>query len=113
MERRAKRRESGFAAYVLDQLGRLPDLSARAMFGGHGLYSGESFFGLVYEGRLYFYTSDASRPRYVAHGSGPFRPRPKQTLSNYYEVPVDVLEDHARILEWANEAIRARTEGKR
>ncbi|MEW6248677.1 MAG: hypothetical protein AB1555_18485 [Nitrospirota bacterium] len=30
----------------------------------------------------------------------PFRPNKQQTLKNYYQVPVDVLEDAERLAEW-------------
>ena len=49
--------DDSFKEFVLDQLGALPELRARAMFGAHGLYSGENFFGITLdEGRLFFKT---------------------------------------------------------
>jgi hypothetical protein len=36
-----------FKTFVLDQLAALPDIRARAMFGAHGIYSGEFFFGIL------------------------------------------------------------------
>jgi hypothetical protein len=39
--------DDSFKEFVLDQLGALPELRARAMFGAHGLYSGEHFFGIL------------------------------------------------------------------
>ena len=53
-----------FRDFVLDQLNDLDDVTCRAMFGGHGLYLGKSFFGIVYEGRLYFKTDEVSRIEY-------------------------------------------------
>lgn len=47
--------------FVLDQLRDLGGVEAHAMFGGHGLYRGEIFFGILYKGRLYFKTDDVSR----------------------------------------------------
>ncbi len=82
------------------------------MFGGHGLYRGGVFFGIVYRGHLYFYTSDLTRDEYIRAGSEAFRPRPTQNLPAYYEVPVDVLEDHERLCEWAEAAARARGQGE-
>jgi DNA transformation protein len=95
-----------FLRFVLDQLQDLPGLECRAMFGGHGLYSEEVFFGIIASGRLYFRTRPATRGRYVAQGMQPFRPNERQTLKNYYEVPVDVLEDHEELTAWAAEAVR-------
>jgi DNA transformation protein len=31
----------------------------------------------------------------------PFTPNPKQTLKNYYEVPVDIVESSDHLVEWA------------
>lgn len=31
----------------------------------------------------------------------PFRPNAKQTFKNYYEVPVDVMEDPDTLADWA------------
>ena len=47
-----------FKNFVLDQLREIPDLQCRPMFGGYGLYSDARFFGIVYEGRVYFKTDD-------------------------------------------------------
>ncbi len=86
---------------------------ARAMFGGHGLYLGDTFFGLVSsEGRVYFRTDDLSRPDYVSRGMGPFQParRPvgPKTIARNFEVPPDVLADAETLAEWALRAARAR-----
>ena len=91
--------------YVLDQLGELGPVTSRAMFGGHGLYLGQQFFGIVYRDRLYFKTDEASRPEYEQRGSEPFRPNARQTLRTYWEVPADVVEDRAAAVEWARDAV--------
>jgi DNA transformation protein len=35
----------------------------------------------------------------------PFRPNPKQTLKNYYEVPVNIMENIDQLTIWAKQAI--------
>lgn len=80
----------------------------RRMFGGHGIYCGKVFFGILYRGRLYFKTDEASRVNYVAHGMQPFRPNAKQTLKNYYEVPPEIVDDPDALVAWAREAIPRR-----
>jgi hypothetical protein len=37
----------GFRAFVLDQLSAVRDFRAKSMFGGIGLYAGDTFFGMV------------------------------------------------------------------
>ncbi len=93
-----------FVKFVLDQLQDLPGLECRAMFGGYGLYAEEVFFGIISSGTLYFKTRPSTLGKYVEHGMEPFQPNERQTLKNYYEVPVDVLEDHDDLKAWALEA---------
>ncbi len=98
-----------FQDFVLDQLDALGDVTVRRMFGGAGIYCGDTFFAILYTGRLYFKTDEQTRGEYEAHGMKPFQPNPKQTLKSYYEVPAEVLEDRAALVEWAHAAIRAQT----
>ena len=86
--------DDSFNEFVLDQLSALPDLRAKAMFGAHGLYCGETFFGILDEGRLFFKTDAQSQADYAARGMGPFTYEVKGKLMtmSYHEVPPDVLE---------------------
>jgi DNA transformation protein len=97
-------KDESFKDFVLDQLSGLRGVTCRAMFGGHGLYQGEAFFGIIHKGRLYFKTDEATRPTYRAKGMKPFRPNSKQTLKTYYEVPVEVIEDQEELTVWARQA---------
>ncbi len=98
--------DTSFLDYVLEQLAEAKALKTRAMFGGHGLYLGSSFFGIAHKGTLYFRTDEASRPAYLKKGSHPFNPRGVKELHRYYEVPAEVLEDADLLLEWAQMAAR-------
>ena len=98
-------KNDGFKDFVLDQLADLPHVTARAMFGGHGLYSRSTFFGIIYKGRLYFKVTTSTLSRYTDHGMKPFRPNAKQTLKSFYEVPIDILEDTEALTQWATAAV--------
>jgi len=67
--------DASFLDYVLEQLAEARGLKTRSMFGGYGLYLGQSFFGIVHKGSLFFRTDEASRPDYVKAGSRPFNPK--------------------------------------
>jgi DNA transformation protein len=97
--------------FVLDQLAALPGLRARAMFGGHGLYAGPKFFGILFEGRLYFKVSAGTRGAYEARGMGPFtyQMTARTITMSYYEVPADVLENREEVIAWARAALRVST----
>jgi DNA transformation protein len=100
--------DDSFKEFVLDQLGALPELRARAMFGAHGLYAGEKFFGILDEGRLFFKTDAASAADYTARGMGAFTYESKGKLMTmaYHEVPPDVLENAPELTAWAQRAIQ-------
>jgi len=100
--------DDSFKEFVLDQLNALPELRAKAMFGAHGLYSGERFFGILDEGRLFFKTDAASQADYTARGMGPFTYKAKGKVMKiaYHEVPPDVLEDAPELTAWARRAIQ-------
>lgn len=92
---------------ILDRLSVLGEVTSRPMFGGHGLYRGDTIFGILFEGRLYLKVDERSKPCYESRGMHPFHPNERQTLRSYYEVPPDVLADPEALLSWAREAIRA------
>src|SRR5438552_888064 len=102
-------RDDSFHEFVLDQLCALPEVRTRAMFGGHGLYQADRFFGILMDGRLYLKTDEQSRPGYVEQGMGPFiYEKARRTLTiNYFEVPPDILENRDDLVVWARPAIQA------
>lgn len=95
----------GLRDFIEDQLQDLGALAFRRMFGGYGLYHAGIFFGILYKGRLYFKTDAASRGEYSARGMQPFRPNRRQTLTSYYEVPVEIMEDREALTAWAQTAV--------
>jgi len=99
--------DDSFKEFVLDQLGALPELRARAMFGAHGLYAGDKFFGILDEGRLFFKTDAASAADYTACGMGAFTYESKGKVMTmaYHEVPPDMLENAPELTAWARKAI--------
>jgi len=97
--------DNDFVEFVLDQLAGLRGVRKRRMFGAFGLYQGDLFFGIVDEGRLYMLTDERTRAAYEERGMAAFRPTPDQVLKNYFEVPVDVLEDDGELVAWAKNAV--------
>ncbi|MDB5350155.1 MAG: competence protein TfoX [Planctomycetota bacterium] len=92
---------------IHDRLAALGDISSRPLFGGHGLYWGETIFGILFKGRFYLKVDERSKGDYLTRGMEPFRPNERQTLKSYFEVPPEVLGDPEAFLSWAGEAIRA------
>ena len=104
--------DDSFKEFVLDQLSALPEVRAKAMFGAHGLYCGDNFFGILDEGRLFFKTDAQSQADYTARGMGPFtyEMKGKMMTMAYHEVPPDVLEQPHELTAWARHAIQIAAE---
>ena len=100
------KKDDSFKDFIIDQLTGPDTVVSRAMFGGYGLYRGQAFFGIIHRGRLYFKTDPSSQPHYKERGMKPFKPSAKQTLKNYYEVPVEVVEDADELRRWSEQAVR-------
>jgi DNA transformation protein len=103
--------DDSFKEFVLDQLSALPALRARSMFGAHGLYSDDKFFGILDEGRLFFKTNAQTQTAYTDRGMGPFTYEMKGKLMSmaYHEVPPDVLEQPHELVQWARQSITLAT----
>jgi DNA transformation protein len=102
-------KDESFKDFVLDQLQELDDVEARRMFGGHGLYQDETFFGILHKGELFFKIDASTVGEYRRRKMKPFRPNAKQTLKSYYQVPVDIIEDADELRAWAARAIRCQS----
>lgn len=101
-----------YRAFVLEQLGRIATVTAKAMFGGVGIYSRDLFFALIAEDRLYFKVDDATRPDFERFGMEAFRPFDDENAMGYYEVPADVVEDANQLASWTARAIEVASRSK-
>ncbi len=106
-------KDQDFLEFVLDQLARVRPITSRRMFGGIGLYQGDTFFAVIDDGRLYFVTDDATRPAFESRGMQPFQYAPGKFIRTYYEVPVDVLEDDRELCDWTRAAVAAQGRRKK
>ena len=104
-----------FRAFALEQLQRIvPEVRARSMFGGVGVYAGDLFFGLMDDDILYFKVDDSNRGRFEERGMGPFRPYGDGgEVMQYYEVPADVLEDVDLLASWVEASVAVARKAKR
>lgn len=101
------KKDAGFVQYVVDDLfAYLSDVSARAMFGGYGIYRAGVMFGLVEDGELYFKVCDEQKEKYRELGSRSFtymKEGKPQELS-YYFIPEEVQENNQLFRELAEDA---------
>lgn len=91
---------------VFERFGRV---SARRMFGGHGVFHEGRMFGLVSGERLYLKTDEESRAKFEAKGLAPFEymRSGKLTPTSYVEAPPEIYEDREEAARWARLAWEA------
>jgi DNA transformation protein and related proteins len=104
-----------FQTFVVDQLSRVvPQVRARRMFGGVGIYSDEVFFALIADDILYFKVDESDRADFEARQMGPFQPYGSGgEVMQYYQVPDELLEDVEALRPWAEKALAVATRKKR
>jgi len=97
-----------YREYILEQLNRLTPTTARAMFGGAGLYADGRIFGLLDDDTLYFKTNAETRADFEAAGCRPFQPfGPETKPMGYFEVPFEAIEDPETLRPWLDRALAA------
>lgn len=97
-----------FAEYVTgDLLSPLERVTARAMFGGFGVYKDGVIFGIIVDDELYFKVDETNQAEYEAMESEPFvysaKGGKKMTMS-YWKIPSDVLEDAHELMRLAQKS---------
>ena len=106
---------SEFRDLIAERLARLGAIAIRPMFGGAGVYCGDTMFGLVEDDVLYLRVDDGNRGEFVAAGSEPFtyaRGDGERVAMSYYRAPDHLLDDDAELVAWAERALAAALRAK-
>jgi len=92
--------------YILERLECAGPAVGKNMFGGVGIYLQDLFFALIADDVLYFKVDDTNRPDYINAGMEPFKPHgDRGRVMQYYQVPIEVLEDNDSLRTWASKAL--------
>jgi DNA transformation protein len=102
-----------FRTYLLEQLGQIRPITSRSMFGGLCFFAEGRAFALADDSVIYFKVDDSNRPDFLAAGMGHFLPfgDPDKPMQ-YYELPVEVLEDPEQLAPWMAKAIAVAAKAK-
>ncbi len=89
--------------YIRELLAPLGAISARRMFGGHGIYYDSVMIGLVADGTLFLKTDEETRPQFAAAGCRPFvtESRGRSIEMSYWSAPEDAMDAAAAMAPWA------------
>jgi DNA transformation protein len=93
-------------------------VAVRRMFGGAGIYAGETMFALVHEGVIYLKADLHNAPAFERESLAPFSYATrggKRAVMSYRRMPDRLYDDPDELATWAGEALAAarRTAGRR
>ena len=99
-----------FVDHVLDLLAPSVPSTARAMFGGHGIYAEGVMFGLLDDDELFLKTDEATRATFVEGGCRQWvyvNKKVRMENTGYFRPPDGAHEDPEAMLPWARLALDA------
>lgn len=83
---------------------------SRPMFGGHGLYLDDLFFGLIAYDTFFLKTDEQNRGDFVKAKSKPFSfesNRKGLVTTSYWQCPATVFKDGRKLRQWIGKALDA------
>ena len=104
---------SDFIPFVQELLEGWGSVSARRMFGGHGLYHEGLMFAIVMNQQLYLKVDDQNRPDFEALSLHPFTypMKGRQVALSYWAAPDAIFDENTEAVRWARSAWDAALRG--
>ena len=101
--------QSAYAEFVLEILRAWLPVSAKRMFGGHGIYHAGVMFALIADGQLYLKVDDQSRPAFEAKNLQAFvyEAKGRRVSLSYFRAPDAMLDEPDVAREWAERGWQA------
>lgn len=105
----ASKEEKEYVIYLVELMQSLGAVSAKGMFGGHGIFIDGLMFGLVADSILYLKVDKQTEKEFVDKGLEAFtyNKNGKEYKMSYYQAPEEALEEPEVMNVWANKAFEA------
>jgi DNA transformation protein and related proteins len=84
-------------------------VAVKRMFGGAGVYAGETIFAIVVDGAIYLKADEQSIPAFEAEGLTPFtyQAKNKRAVMSYWRIPDRLYDDPEELAQWSRQALAA------
>lgn len=101
--------KTAFVEFVLELLHAWRPVTARRMFGGHGLYHAGVMFALISDGTFYLKVDEESRGDFEAAGLSPFvyEAKGRRVSLSYHRAPEAMLDEPDLARHWAERGWQA------
>jgi DNA transformation protein len=98
---------NAFLTFVVEQMGFVVGLRTEAMFGGYGIYQGDTMFAIIVKDSLYLKADVLTQPDFLAQHLQPFTyvVKNKMMTMSYYQAPDEVFENSEIMQHWVKSAI--------
>src|SRR5688572_13029466 len=79
------------------------------MFGGAGVYAGETMFAIVIDSVIYLKADEHTVPAFEAEGLAPFsfEAKNKRVVTSYRRIPDRLYDDPEELAQWSKQAAAA------
>jgi len=107
--------KSEFLEYLLELLEPSGGISSRRMFGGYAIRKNGFPIALIFDDEAYFKVDDSNRADYESMGSKPFTYEKggKTIIVSNWKLPIDIIENQEKLLEWADKSYQVSLKSKR
>ena len=107
--------DQAFVDYLLELLDPVDGVTAKRMFGGHGIFRHGLMFGLVADSTLYLKVDKENVGEFEKLDLEPFVyvKNGKPMAMSYREAPADVLDNTEVMTRWADTAYQAALRAKK
>jgi DNA transformation protein and related proteins len=98
-----------FTQYVCtDLLGHLNGISAKAMFGGYGIYQDGVIFALICEGQLYFKVDKNNQDYFQQHNAVQFTYNKGSKIvgMSYWQLPEAIMNNTNELNIWVQRSVQ-------
>ncbi|MBP8150350.1 MAG: TfoX/Sxy family protein [Limnohabitans sp.] len=104
---------SEFIGFLQELFEKWGQVTARRMFGGHGLYHEGLMFAIVMDNRLYLKADTVNRPEFEALNLTPFTypMKGREVALSYWSAPEAIFDEPAEAVRWARSAWEAAVRG--
>ena len=99
-----------FKNFILDQLQGLGEFETKSMFGGLALLYQGSAFAKIKHDKVWLKVDESSRDDFESRNLAQYTyGKDNSRKLNFYEAPLEVIEDRDKLVEWAKRSINAAT----
>jgi DNA transformation protein and related proteins len=101
-------KKNEYLLYILDFLEPHGPITAKALFGGHGIYYGTAIIGVIVDNELYFKVDEFTKPAFDQYGSQSFiyKGKTKTVTMPYMKLPELILENREELPQWIENAFQ-------